>query len=66
MSDEPESVSATGGPTPDRQLHAGGSDNPSAEDLVLATGRDLTPKNLRWAERRLAEEGRAAIDKALP
>ncbi|WP_335933236.1 hypothetical protein [Streptomyces sp. PTD5-9] len=66
MSDEPESTSATRGPTPDTLLHTGGSDDPSAEDLVLASGRDLTPENLRWAERRLAEEGRSAIDKALP
>ncbi|MFE7395720.1 hypothetical protein [Streptomyces sp. NPDC057557] len=66
MSDEPESVSAVRGVTPDSLLHTGGSDNPSAEDLVLASGRDLTPKNLQWAERRLAREGRAAIDKALP
>ncbi|MEV6162619.1 hypothetical protein AB0L71_11965 [Streptomyces sp. NPDC052052] len=66
MSDEPESVSAGRGVTPDSLLHTGGSENPSAEDLVLASGRDLTPKNLQWAERRLAREGRAAVDKALP
>ncbi|MCX4734094.1 hypothetical protein ACIA74_23605 [Streptomyces sp. NPDC051658] len=66
MSDEPESVFASRGVTPDSLLHTGGSDNPSAEDLVLASGRDLTPKNLQWAERRLAREGRSAIDKALP
>ncbi|MFF2409901.1 hypothetical protein [Streptomyces sp. NPDC058092] len=73
MSDEPESVSAAPGVTPtlrgvtpDSLLHTGGSDHPSAEDLVLASGRDLTPKNLQWAERRLAQEGRSAIDKALP
>ncbi|MFF2324601.1 MULTISPECIES: hypothetical protein [unclassified Streptomyces] len=66
MSDEPESVSPVRGVTPDSLLHTGGSDNPSAEDLVLASGRDLTPKNLQWAERRLAREGRAAIDKTLP
>ncbi|MEU3655641.1 hypothetical protein AB0E67_23065 [Streptomyces sp. NPDC032161] len=66
MSDEPESVSLTGGVTPDSLLHTGGSDEPTPEDLVLASGRDLTPENLRWAERRLAQEGRSAIDKVLP
>ncbi|GAA2427183.1 hypothetical protein GCM10010433_29050 [Streptomyces pulveraceus] len=66
MSDEPESVSVSRGVTPDSLLHTGGSDHPSAEDLVLASGRDLTPKNLQWAERRLAREGRSAIDKTLP
>lgn len=66
MSDEPESVSASRGVTPDSLLHTGGSDDPSAEDLVLASGRDLTPQTLEWAQRKLATEGRAAIDKLLP
>ncbi|NEC69771.1 hypothetical protein [Streptomyces sp. SID9727] len=66
MSDEPDSVSSTRSLTPDDLLHTGATDNPSAEDLVLASGRDLTPANLEWAERTLAREGRAAIDKRLP
>lgn len=66
MSDEPESISVSGGVTPDSLLHTGASDDPSPEDLVLASGRDLTPHNLEWAQRRLALEGRAAIDKTLP
>ncbi|WP_328898796.1 MULTISPECIES: hypothetical protein [unclassified Streptomyces] len=66
MSDESDSVSSTRGLTPDDLLHTGATDNPSAEDLVLASGRDLTPANLAWAERTLAREGRAAMDKRLP
>ncbi|MGN5634558.1 hypothetical protein [Streptomyces sp. AC154] len=74
MSDEPESVSAPlradpsalRGVTPDSLLHTGASDDPSPEDLVLASGRDLTPQTLEWARRRLAREGRSAIDKQLP
>ncbi|MFC8535964.1 hypothetical protein ACFUJY_18705 [Streptomyces sp. NPDC057249] len=66
MSDESDSVSRTRGLTPDDLLHTGATDDPSAEDLVLASGRDLTPENLAWAERTLAREGRAAIDKRLP
>ncbi|MEU5716395.1 hypothetical protein AB0G71_11500 [Streptomyces sp. NPDC020403] len=70
MSEEPESLSVSGPEvrevTPDRLLHTGGNDQPTAEDLVLASGRDLNPENLQWAERRLAEEGRSAIDKRLP
>ncbi|MGC4946883.1 hypothetical protein ACLQ2N_11890 [Streptomyces sp. DT224] len=66
MSDESDSVSSTRGLTPDDLLHTGATENPSAEDLVLASGRDLTPENLEWAERTLAREGRAAIDKRLP
>ncbi|MEU8679131.1 hypothetical protein [Streptomyces sp. NPDC048560] len=70
MSEEPESTTVTvpevQGVTPDRLLHTGGSDHPSAEDLVLASGRDLTPENLEWARGRIAAEGRSAIDKRLP
>ncbi|MEI7032207.1 hypothetical protein [Streptomyces pratensis] len=70
MSEEPEILSAARtepqGITPDRLLHTGASDRPSAEDLVLASGRDVTPRTLEWARRKLAEEGRTAIDKQLP
>ncbi|AWL90079.1 hypothetical protein AMK14_22740 [Streptomyces sp. TSRI0445] len=70
MSEESESVSEAlaepGGITPDRLLHTGASDRPSPEDLVLASGRDLTPETLEWARRKLAAEGRSAIDKQLP
>ena len=52
--------------TPDRLLHTGAEGEVSAEDLVLASGRDLTPASLEWARRRLAEEGRVAVEKQLP
>ena len=52
--------------TPDRLLHTGAEGEVSAEDLVLASGRDLTPSSLEWARRRLAEEGRVAVEKQLP
>jgi ribosomal protein L31 len=62
-----DTVPATAsGTTPDNLLHTGTDGPLDAEDLVLASGRDLTPENLAWAERRLAEEGRAAVDKELP
>ncbi|MBD0745032.1 hypothetical protein [Streptomyces sp. CBMA152] len=51
--------------TPDSLLHTGSGGEVTAEDLVLASGRDITPKNLKWAERRLAEDP-AAMDKLLP
>ncbi|MEU1482892.1 hypothetical protein [Streptomyces sp. NPDC005752] len=70
MSEESESLSVSvpevRGVTPDRLLHTGGDDQPTAEDLVLASGRDLTPEALAWAQRRLSEEGRSAMDKRLP
>ncbi|MFE7751240.1 hypothetical protein [Streptomyces sp. NPDC057428] len=68
MSEESDSVSVPEirGITPDHLLHTGGDDEPSAEDLVLASGRDLSPENLEWARRRLSQEGRSAMDKQLP
>jgi hypothetical protein len=55
-----------GGVTPDDQLHAGSEGEVTAEDVVLASGREITPRNLEWAQRRLAEKGRAALDELLP
>ncbi|WP_345574781.1 hypothetical protein [Streptomyces prasinosporus] len=55
-----------GGTTPDHLLHARTGTDVSPEDLVLASGKDLTPHNLEWARRKLAEEGPAAMDKILP
>ncbi|MFD5032994.1 hypothetical protein ACFVWX_11340 [Streptomyces sp. NPDC058220] len=52
--------------TPDRLLHTGAYDEVTAEDLALASGRDLTPDTIEWARRRLAERGRAAIEEQLP
>ncbi|WP_081240760.1 hypothetical protein [Streptomyces viridosporus] len=54
------------GTTPDNLLHARTGTDVSPEDLVLASGKDLTPQNLEWARRKLAEEGPAALDKILP
>lgn len=52
--------------TPDALLHARTGTEVAPEDLVLATGRDITEKNLEWARRKLAKEGPAAMDKLLP
>lgn len=52
--------------TPDALLHTGSGGEVTPEDLVLAAGRDITPKNLAWAERKLEREGPAALDKLLP
>ncbi|WP_326756537.1 hypothetical protein OH738_02460 [Streptomyces hirsutus] len=52
--------------TPDGLLHARTGTDVSPEDLVLASGKDLTPQNLEWARRKLAEEGPTALDKILP
>ncbi|WP_371483995.1 hypothetical protein [Kitasatospora sp. NBC_00315] len=54
------------GITPDALLHTGAEGEVTAEDLVLASGRDLTPETLAWAERKLAAEGTIAMEKLLP
>ncbi|MEU0192343.1 hypothetical protein ABZ250_21105 [Streptomyces afghaniensis] len=52
--------------TPDRLLHARTGTDVSPEDLVLASGKDVTPHTLEWARRKLAAEGPAALEKLLP
>ncbi len=66
MNSQPDSKPPSEGVTPDALLHVGSEGPITAEDVVLASGRDLTPANLAWAERKLATEGRAALDKLLP
>ncbi|MFC8427614.1 hypothetical protein [Streptomyces sp. NPDC057253] len=52
--------------TPDALLHARTGTEVSPEDLVLASGKDITPHSLEWARRKLEAEGPAALDKLLP
>jgi hypothetical protein len=52
--------------TPDALLHTRTGTDVSPGDLVLASGKDLTPRTLEWAKRKLAAEGPAAMDKLLP
>ena len=53
-------------PTPDHVLHTGPEGEPTPEDVVLASGRDLNEANLAWARERIAKEGRAALERELP
>ncbi|MGW4227387.1 hypothetical protein ACWEG1_28465 [Streptomyces bauhiniae] len=52
--------------TPDALLHTAPARDVTPEDLVMAAGRDVTPKTLDWARRKLETEGSAAIEKLLP
>ncbi|GGS77853.1 MULTISPECIES: hypothetical protein [Streptomyces] len=52
--------------TPDALLHSAPPRDVTPEDLVMAAGRDVTPKTLDWARRKLESEGPAAIEKLLP
>ncbi|MFF0433962.1 hypothetical protein ACFYU9_17260 [Streptomyces sp. NPDC004327] len=67
MNGEADKTSRGDTPTPDRLLHAGSEGEFTAEDLILASGRDVNKKSLAWAERRMAEKGaRASMDELLP
>ncbi|MEU5595329.1 hypothetical protein [Streptomyces sp. NPDC020298] len=52
--------------TPDSLLHTSPGRDITAEDMVMAAGRDVTPANLEWARRKLETEGPSAIEKLLP
>ncbi|MFE9425010.1 hypothetical protein ACFYNO_18775 [Kitasatospora sp. NPDC006697] len=53
-------------PTPDHLLHTGAENPVDPEDLVMATGRDVTPALIERARRDLAEHGAAAVERVLP
>ncbi|MFJ5775438.1 hypothetical protein [Streptomyces sp. NPDC093094] len=63
---QPEAAWGPDRATPDKLLHARTGADVSPEDIVLASGKDLTPKTMEWAKRKLAQEGPAALDKLLP
>ncbi|MEV0211650.1 hypothetical protein AB0H97_41360 [Streptomyces sp. NPDC050788] len=52
--------------TPDAVLHTGTEELPDPEDIVLASGHDITPERLEEARRLLDEEGAAGVEKLLP
>lgn len=63
---QPEATWRPDRATPDNLLHTRTGADVSPEDIVLASGKDITPNNLEWAKRKLAQEGPAALDKLLP
>ncbi|MFB7505801.1 hypothetical protein [Streptomyces broussonetiae] len=51
--------------TPDALLHSAPSQGVTPEDLAMAAGRDVTPKNLDWARRKLETDPKA-VEKLMP
>ncbi|MGW2249522.1 hypothetical protein ACWCXH_04920 [Kitasatospora sp. NPDC001660] len=49
-----------------RQLFTGGERPFDPEDLVMASGHDVTPARLAWAKRQIEEKGAAALERYLP
>ncbi|MER5641936.1 hypothetical protein ABT095_33995 [Kitasatospora sp. NPDC002227] len=53
-------------PTPDALLHTGAERPFDPEDLVMASGRTVTPERVEWARRAIEERGAAALERYLP
>ncbi|WP_058044902.1 hypothetical protein [Streptomyces roseifaciens] len=49
-----------------RRLYTGGERPFDPEDLVMASGRDVTPKRVERAKRLIEEKGPAAVERYLP
>ncbi|MEU2871495.1 hypothetical protein ABZ769_20125 [Streptomyces olivoreticuli] len=49
-----------------RQLYTGGERPFDPEDLVMASGRDVTPERVEAAKRLMEEKGSAAVERYLP
>ncbi|KUN09672.1 hypothetical protein AQI95_03635 [Streptomyces yokosukanensis] len=52
--------------TPDALLHSAPARDVTAEDYLMAAGRDVTPKNLDWARRKMEKDGPTAIERLMP
>ncbi|MDH6142958.1 MULTISPECIES: hypothetical protein [Kitasatospora] len=53
-------------PTPDNLLHTGAEHPVDPVDLVMASGRDVTPELVEKARQKLEKEGAAAVEKLMP
>jgi len=49
-----------------KELFTGAERPFDPEDLVQASGREVTPENLEWSKRLIEEKGAAAIERYLP
>ncbi|MEV6956610.1 hypothetical protein [Streptomyces sp. NPDC051183] len=53
-------------PTRSDRLHTGGERPYDPEDLVMATGRDVTPERVEAARKLIEEKGPQVIERYLP
>lgn len=63
MKESPEGTSTTSRPG---RLYSGGERPFDPEDLVMASGRDVTPERIEAAKRLIEEKGAAAVERYLP
>ncbi|MFJ5925937.1 hypothetical protein ACIQF6_25345 [Kitasatospora sp. NPDC092948] len=61
-----DSTDSDSKPTPDKLLHTGAEHPVDPEDLVMASGRDVTEERLAKAKKDMEEHGAAAVEKVLP
>ncbi|MEU2618006.1 hypothetical protein ABZ642_07510 [Streptomyces sp. NPDC007157] len=52
--------------TPDSLLHSAPGTGVAPEDLVMASGRDVTPATLEWARKKMEREGPNCVERLLP
>ncbi|WP_441248819.1 hypothetical protein [Kitasatospora sp. McL0602] len=52
--------------TPTTRLYTGGERPFDPEDLVMVSGRDLTPERLQRAQEQIDKYGAAALERYLP
>ncbi|MEU5420477.1 hypothetical protein ACH4UT_30210 [Streptomyces sp. NPDC020799] len=63
MKESSEDASTTSRPV---RLYTGGERPFDPEDLVMASGRDVTPERVEAAKRLMEEKGPAAVERYLP
>ncbi|MFI1967626.1 hypothetical protein BLA24_28215 [Streptomyces cinnamoneus] len=63
MKESPEDTSKTSRPS---RLYTGGERPFDPEDLVMASGHDVTPERIERAKRLIEEQGAAAVERYLP
>lgn len=52
--------------TADSALHTGAEGTVDPEDLVMLSGRDVTPERIEKARKAMEEHGPAAVERYLP
>ncbi|MGI5337309.1 hypothetical protein ACQEVS_07895 [Streptomyces sp. CA-181903] len=63
MKESPEDASTASAP---QRLYTGSERPFDPEDLVMASGHDVTPKRVEAARRHIEEKGAAALERYLP
>ncbi|GAA2404052.1 hypothetical protein GCM10010420_34340 [Streptomyces glaucosporus] len=66
MKGERDKDESSAAPRRQVQLRSGGDQPVDPEDLVMLSGRDVTPERVERARRELEEKGAAAVERYLP